>query len=91
MHGALMLEEEVLRSYPCRNRGRPESWADQCPATGGRSAAWIAKRLKSMIWHERVVLSPPEGSVEVAYGEAEAEALLEKLAKTSTRKRRSWC
>ncbi|MFP3138399.1 MAG: hypothetical protein RXS42_09345, partial [Nitrososphaeria archaeon] len=42
---------------------------------------WIAKRLKDMIGHERVVLKPPEGSVEVAYGEAEAKALLEKLAK----------
>jgi len=41
---------------------------------------WIAKHLKFMIGHEREVLGPPEGSVEVAYGEAEAKALLEKLA-----------
>jgi hypothetical protein len=40
----------------------------------------IGQRLGSMIKHGRVVLKPPEGSVEVVYGEAEARALLRNLA-----------
>ncbi|MFP3220663.1 MAG: hypothetical protein RXR41_05985 [Candidatus Marsarchaeota archaeon] len=49
---------------------------------------WIVEHLKSIIGHERVVLKPPEGSVEVAYGEAEAKALLEKLAENLDEKKK---
>jgi len=48
---------------------------------------WIAKRLKLMIRHKQVLRSP-EGSVEVAYREAEAKALLEKLAKNLDEKKK---
>jgi len=48
----------------------------------------ITKPLKSRIGHEREVLRSPAGSVEVAYGEAEAKALLEKLAKNLDEKRK---
>jgi len=48
----------------------------------------ITKPLKSRIGHERVVLRPPAGSVEVAYGKAEAKALLEKLAKNLDEKKK---
>jgi len=42
---------------------------------------WILKHLNPKIWHGRVVVKPPEDSVEVVYGKDEARALLEKLAK----------
>jgi len=49
---------------------------------------WITKPLEPMIGNERVVLSPPKGSVEVAYGKAEAEALLEELAENLDEKKK---
>jgi len=68
--------------------GREEGPSAEDPEGKLRWIEWIAKHLKFMIEHERVVLGPPEGSVEVAYGEAEAKALLEKLAKNIDEKRK---